>query len=78
METRTLRLGPDIPRWKMFSGKKYWFDKAETTKEEAKRTAAINRKIGYLVRTQKHSKPFRMEYDKNIYRYTIWLYKPEV
>ena len=74
-EIRTLHTGPDIPRWKMFSSKKYWFEKGVATKQEADREATINREMGYLVRIQKHA-PFRIAFgDKKTLKYTLWLHK---
>ena len=76
MEIKTLNIGYDIPRWKMFSDKKYWHDCEASTKQEADKLAKINRRMGYLVRIEKRA-PFKISMDNRnkISRYIILLHK---
>jgi len=53
-----VQLGIDIPRWKIISGKKYFFVEACSTKKEADRAVKEIRKDGEFGETYKHKTPF--------------------
>lgn len=69
---RISQLGIDIPRWKKISGKKYWFEDAYSTRNEADKRATAIRKSGEFARVIKHKESFILGTDKKSLRYSVW------